>query len=77
MPVAVLTGRGHPDLVNLGHPGPKLQPTATLSSSAFAISITQREALATSGIIVYTIRDVDELGMATVARRRTDHGTAM
>ena len=26
MPVAVLTGRGHPKLVNLGHPGPKLRP---------------------------------------------------
>ncbi len=29
----------------------------------------ERIALAHSGIIVYTMRDIDELGMATVARR--------
>jgi hypothetical protein len=33
----------------------------------------EREALAGAGIHVYTMRDIDELGMATVARRALSH----
>lgn len=33
----------------------------------------ERQNLAASGIHVYTMRDVDELGMATVARRALGH----
>ncbi len=70
MPVAVLTGRGHPDLVNLGHPGPKLQPRDIVMIGIRDLDAGERAALAESGIRVYTMRDVDELGMATVARAR-------
>ncbi len=69
MPVAALIGRGHPDLVNLGHAGPKLRPHDVVIIGVRDLDATERRELANSGITVYTMRDVDELGMATVARR--------
>lgn len=69
MPMAVLSGLGHPDLVNLGAPGAKLRPQEIVMIAIRDLDFQERIALAHSGIIVYTMRDIDELGMATVARR--------
>ena len=69
MPMAVLTGQGHPNLVNLGHEGAKLRPQDIVMIAIRDLDGQERIALAHSGIIVYTMRDIDELGMATVARR--------
>ncbi len=69
MPMAVLTGAGHPDLVNLGRAGAKLRPQEIVMIGIRDLDGEERASLAHSGIIVYTMRDVDELGMATVARR--------
>jgi arginase len=69
MPVATLIGRGQPELVDLGHPGPKLRPHDVVMIGIRDLAPQERAALANSGITVYTMRDVDELGMATVARR--------
>jgi arginase len=73
MPVAALVGRGHPDLVDLGHPGPKLRPQEIAMIGIRDLDGAEREALAGAGIHVYTMRDIDELGMATVARRALSH----
>lgn len=69
MPVAALTGRGQSELVDLGHAGPKLRPHDVVMVGIRDLDPAERSALAHSGITVYTMRDVDELGMATVARR--------
>jgi arginase len=69
MSVAALVGQGQPELVNLGHPGPKLRPHDVVMIGVRDLDGVERTALANSGITVYTMRDVDELGMATVARR--------
>lgn len=70
MPMAVLSGMGHPDLVNLGDaPGAKLRAQDIVMIAIRDLDLQERIALAHSGIIVYTMRDIDELGMATVARR--------
>jgi arginase len=69
MSVAALIGQGQPELVNLGHPGPKLRPHDVVMIGVRDLDGGERTALANSGITVYTMRDVDELGMATVARR--------
>lgn len=69
MPVAVLTGHGHEDLVNLGHAGPKLRPQDVVMIGIRDLDGDERRMLVDSGITVYTMRDVDELGMATVVRR--------
>ena len=73
MPVAALTGRGHPALVDLGHPGAKLRPQEIAMIGVRDLDPAEREGLASSGVHVYTMRDVDELGMATVARRALSH----
>lgn len=73
MPVAALTGRGYPELVNLGSDGAKLRPQAIAMIGVRDLDPAERRALAQAGIQVYTMRDVDELGMATVARRALAH----
>lgn len=73
MPLATLLGDGCEDLVNLGHPGPKLKPHEVAMIGVRDLDPQERERLAVSGIHVYTMRDVDELGMATVARRALSH----
>ena len=73
MPVAALVGRGHPDLVDLGYAGPKLRPQEIAMIGIRDLDDPEREALAGAGIHVYTMRDIDELGMATVARRALSH----
>ncbi len=73
MPVAALVGRGHRELVDLGHPGPKLRPQEIAMIGIRDLDPPEREALAGAGVHVYTMRDVDELGMATVARRALSH----
>jgi arginase len=75
MPVAVLIGQGHPDLVNLGHEGSKLRPQEVAMIGVRNLDAGERENLTSSGIHVYTMRDVDELGVATVARRALSHLT--
>ncbi len=73
MPVAALVGRGCEDLVNLGHPGPKLRPEDVVMIGVRDLDPAERVELAASGIHVYTMRDIDELGMGPVARRSLDH----
>jgi arginase len=69
MPVAALTGEGHPELVNLGHPGAKVRPRDVVMIGVRDLDAQEKVRLAASGVVIYTMRDVDELGMATVARR--------
>ncbi len=73
MPVAVLTGRGHPELVDLGHPGAKLRPQDVVMIGIRDLDGAERNLLAGSGVHVYTMRDVDELGMAAIVRRALNH----
>ena len=73
MPLAALVGQGHPDLVDLGHPGPKLKPQEIAMIGIRDLDGQERQNLVASGIHVYTMRDVDELGMATVARHALSH----
>jgi arginase len=69
MPVAVLVGDGAEPLVNLGHPGAKLQPADIVQIGVRDLDERERERLAQSGIHVFTMRHVDELGIASVARQ--------
>jgi arginase len=72
MPVAVLLGEGAHSLVNLGHAGPKLRPSQIVQIGIRDLDDLERARLAQSGIHVFTMRHVDELGMAAVARRALD-----
>ena len=67
MPVAVLTGRGFPELLSIGRAGPKLNPSEIVLIGIHSLDLRERAMLRESGITVYTMRDIDERGMSAVA----------
>ncbi len=73
MPVAALIGDGAEELVNIGYPGAKLKPTHIVQIGIRDLDEKERVRLTHSGIRVFTMRHVDELGMAAVARQALDH----
>ncbi|MBK8985302.1 MAG: arginase [Chloroflexi bacterium] len=72
MPMAALVGQGAPELVNIGYPGPKLQPAQIVQIGIRDLDPEERDNLLHSGINVFTMRHLDELGMAAVARQALD-----
>jgi arginase len=68
MPVAVLLGSGVPELVNLGRPGPKVKPEHVVLIGTRDLDYDERTMLKESGIAIYTMRDIDERGIAAVTR---------
>ena len=69
MPVAALIGEGAEQLVNVGYPGPKLQAAHIVQIGIRDLDAAERQRLAQSGISVFTMRNLDELGMAAIARQ--------
>lgn len=69
MPVAALVGEGPEALVNVGAPGPKLSSAQIVQIGLRDLDPAERDRLVRSGIHVFTMRHVDELGMAVVARQ--------
>ena len=69
MPVAVLVGRGMPELVDVGRPGPKIAPADIVLFGTRDLDYDERSMLRDSSIKVCTIQDIDEHGIGTVARR--------
>ena len=68
MPLAALMGLGAPELVNLGRAGPKLQPTDVMLIGVRDLDPDERTLLKQSGIGIYTMREIDERGIAQVAQ---------
>ncbi len=69
MPLAALLGRGAPELVDIGRPGPKIEPRDVVLIGLRDIDAEERVQLKASGILVFTMREIDELGVAVVARQ--------
>jgi arginase len=72
MPVAALIGEGAPELVNVGYPGAKLRPSQIVMIGIRDLDDSERTRLSTSGIHVFTMRHIDEFGIASVARQALD-----
>lgn len=72
MALAVLTGEGYPDLVDIGRPGPKLKAENVVLVAIRDLDPLERERLRSSGMTVYTMRDVDERGIGAVIREALD-----
>lgn len=68
MPLAALLGHGTSELVNLGRPGPKLRRTDVMLVGVRNVDAQERIALKKSGVGVYTMREIDERGMAAVVK---------
>ncbi len=67
MPMAVLCGGGHDSLVNLGRSGAKIDPENVVMIGIRDLDQQERDRLKASGITVYTMRDIDEQGISSVA----------
>lgn len=76
MSVAALLGDGPPALTDIGGPGPKIHPDQVAMIGIRNLDELERQRLIRSGIGVFTMKDIDEEGIATIARRslaRFDH----
>ena len=69
MPVAVLMGDGPTELVNIGYEGVKMQPSQLVQIGIRSLDTSEKNRLAHSGASIHTMRHLDELGMAAIARR--------
>jgi arginase len=67
MPLAIITGRGHPDLVNIGG-GIAVRAEDVAIVGLRSVDREEREFLAEAGVNVYTMKDVDAYGVASVVR---------
>lgn len=73
MPVAALLGEGASELVNVGYPATKLKPSQLVMVGIRDVDEGERQRLNKRDIKVYTMREVDELGIAKVAYDILDH----
>jgi arginase len=69
MSVAVLLGDGVPELVNIGYPGAKIKPSQMVMIATRDLDAGEKQRLSKGDIHVYTMRTIDEEGIAAVARR--------
>ena len=68
MPLATLTGRGIPKLVNVGRKGAKIPPENVALIALRAADREERVTLRNSRMGIYTMREIDERGIAATAR---------
>ncbi|HLY29033.1 MAG TPA: arginase [Aggregatilineales bacterium] len=69
MAIAALMGEGPEGLVNVGYPGTKLHPSQMVMIGIRNLDYPERERLTNSGILVFTMVDLDEQGAGAVARQ--------
>jgi len=69
MPLAALIGEGHPSLVNVGRPGLKVLPENVVLIGQRDLDLSEKTRLKKSGITVFTMRDIDEQGISSVANK--------
>jgi arginase len=67
MPLAALLGLGVPALVNLGRPGPKLTAADVVLIGVRSLDPEEKTLLKESRVKVYTMREIDERGIAAIA----------
>lgn len=78
MPLAALCGHGLPELVDVGRKGPKIRPEDVMIIGVRSLDPRERDLIRESRMGVYTMRELDERGIAEVARealRRLGHHT--
>jgi len=69
MPLAALCGLGHPRLVDLGSPGAKLRPEDVVLIGVRDLDGGERRLLRQAGVTVYTMKEVDQLGIPRIAEQ--------
>ncbi len=69
MPLAALTGRGHPDLVRVGGPEPSVRPEDVVLIGIRSVDRDERELIHEAGMRAYTMKEIDLHGIAGVVGR--------
>jgi len=69
MALAILLGRGPRELVDVGRPGAKLAPEHVVIIGTRQLDREEKAGLRASGCTIFTMRDIDELGMHGVLKR--------
>jgi len=69
MPLATLTGRGHPDLVRIGGEGASVKSEDVVIVGLRSVDLDERNLLREAGVRAYTMKEVDAYGVAKVVRR--------
>lgn len=69
MALAVLLGQGAAELVNVGRPGAKVRPEHTVIIGVRDLDREEKILMKNAGITIFTMRDIDELGMHQVLVR--------
>ena len=67
MPLAVLTGAGYPCLVDAGYPGIKIPSDNVVMIGQRDLDPGEKERIKSSGITIFTMRDIDEQGISAIA----------
>lgn len=78
MALAAILGFGHPHLTNIGGSGPRVRPEHTVIVGARSLDPGEKRFLKEKGIAVYTMHEIDRLGIARVieqAIERASKGT--
>ncbi len=73
MPVASLVGLGDPRLINIGGIGAKVRPQDIVMIGIRSVDSNERELLKEHSIKIFTMTDIDRLGMAAVTRAAFEH----
>jgi arginase len=67
MVIASLIGEGGPDLVNMCYPGPKMQASQFAFIGTRDLDLGEKIRMARGDMAVYTMRHIDEQGIAAIA----------
>jgi arginase len=68
MPLATLLGEGAPELISVGRSGAKLPAQNVVLVGLRDLDPVEKDRLKKSGMLLFTMRDIDEQGMGQVAR---------
>jgi arginase len=73
MALSALIGEGAESMVNIGRKGAKIKPRDTVLIAVRELDAQERDRLRQSGIRVFTMRDIDEIGMRGIAQAALEH----
>ncbi len=69
MPLGVLAGHGHPDLMSIGGPDPSVCPEDVVIVGLRSVDREEQNLLREAGVRSYTMKEVDAYGVARVVRQ--------
>lgn len=73
MPLSVSLGIGHPSLTEIGGYAPKIKPENIVIIGARSLDIGERKLIKEKGIKVYTMHEIDRMGMSKVMEEAIEY----